>query len=243
MTYNVNYGLEGDPAGVAVLADGWADMVLLQETTPTWERHLRSALGHVYPHMAFRHCCGAGGLAALSKHPFEERDYLPARAGWFPAWRLVFDSHLGPLQVLVVHLRPQISDTGSVLSGYFTTPAIREREIREHFGALDPSLPTLVAGDFNEGPGGRALVFLKDRGLRSALGEFDTPQDTWRWPTSLGAVEMQLDHLAYDERLEPLDVQVRPVGRSDHWPVAGVFALRVGQGEHGSQADLLRSSY
>lgn len=225
MTYNVNFGLAGDRAALAVLDEGWADLVVLQETTPAWERHLRNDTQRTYPHMLFRHSGGAGGLAALSKVPFEERDYLPARAGWFPAWRLVFDTRLGPLQVLAVHLRPPISDGGSVVSGYFATPSVRAQEIRDHYAALDPSLPTLVVGDFNEGPGGRALVFLRERGIRSALPQFDTPQDTWHWSTSVGSIEMQLDHIAHDERLEPLSVRVLPVGRSDHWPVAGVFAL------------------
>lgn len=225
MTYNVNFGLAGDPTAIAVLDEGWADLVVLQETTPAWERQLRSELQPTYPHMRFRHSGGAGGLAALSKVPFEERDYLPARAGWFPAWRLVFDTSLGPLQVLAVHLRPPVSDGGSVVSGYFTTPSIRAREIRDHFAALDPSLPTLVVGDFNEGAGGRALVFLRERGIQSALPQFDTPQDTWHWSTSIGSIEMQLDHIAHDERLEPLSVRVVPAGSSDHWPVAGVFAL------------------
>lgn len=226
MTYNVNYGLAGDDQSIDAMRDGWADVVFLQETTAEWEIALRRELGTTYPEMAFRHCCGAGGLAVLSKIPFEEKDYLPAQHGWFPAWRLVLDSSLGPVQVLVVHLRPPVSDGGSVLSGYFSTPPIREREIAQFHEALDPALPTLVVGDFNEGDGGRAMVYLERRGLRSALPEFDTPQDTWRWNTSVGTIHTQLDHIVYDgTQLEPLQVKVLPVGRSDHMPVVGVFAL------------------
>lgn len=232
MTYNVNYGLAGDTASINALRDGWADVVFLQETTPAWEAALRRELRTTYRHMAFRHCCGAGGLAALSKLPFKEKEYLSAQHGWFPAWRLVVDSPLGPLQVLVVHLRPPVSEGGSVLSGYFSTPPIREREIAQFYESLDMNLPTLVVGDFNEGAGGRAMVYLARRGLRSALPEFDTPQDTWRWNTSIGTIHTQLDHIVYDEaRLEPLEVRVLPVGRSDHLPVVGVFALPAARGK------------
>ena len=83
MTYNVNYGLAGDSETAGAMADGWADLIFLQETTAAWEVVLRRRLLEAYPHMAFRHCCGAGGLAVLSRYPFEDKDYyrweLPGR--------------------------------------------------------------------------------------------------------------------------------------------------------------------
>ena len=121
LTYNVNYGLGGDPLGVRAIRDAGADVVFLQETTAAWEEALRAELGTELPHMAFLHCCGAGGLAVLSKYPFEHGDYVPSPGGWFPAWRVVVDSPLGEVQVLQVHLRPPVSDGGSFVSGYFTT--------------------------------------------------------------------------------------------------------------------------
>ena len=79
-------------------------------------------------------------------------------------------------------------------------------------------------GDFNESSGD-ALEFLAGRGLVSALEEFRPGEPTWRWNTSVGEVTSQLDHLAYDPRLEPLDSWVIQGGRSDHLPVVGVFVL------------------
>jgi endonuclease/exonuclease/phosphatase (EEP) superfamily protein YafD len=225
LSYNVNYGLAGDAESVAVIGAADADVVLLQETSERWEAVLRDQLAPRYPHMSFRHCCLAGGLAVLSKYAFEDGDYLPTEHGWFPAWRVVVDSPIGPLQLLNVHLRPQISDSGSVVSGYFTTPAVRQAEIREHFPTLDPNLPTVVMGDFNEGSSGRAVVYLEQRGFKSALTQFAGEQDTWRWSTSVGEVRTQLDHMVYDPRLEPLDVYVVQGGRSDHLPVMGIFQL------------------
>jgi endonuclease/exonuclease/phosphatase (EEP) superfamily protein YafD len=223
MTYNVNFGLGGDPETLAVIAGARTDLVVLQETTPDWEQALRARLGAEYPYMAFRHCCRAGGLGVLSRYPFDEREYLVPKHGWFPAWRLVVHSAIGELQVLAVHLRPPVSDSGSVLSGYFSTPATREAEIEAHFPHLDRALPTLVAGDFNEGAGGRAVAFLERRGFRSVLPELGGAQDTWRWNTSIGTVRAQLDHLMYDHRLVALRAAVVPRGGSDHYPIIGVF--------------------
>ncbi len=126
MTYNVNYGLGGDPATLATIASGGADLVLLQETTPRWERALRGRLSHEYPHMAFVHAGGAGGLAVLSRHPFDTGEVLPPEVGWFAAWRVIVQSPIGPVQALSVHLRPPVSDGGSFVAGYFTTDAVRE---------------------------------------------------------------------------------------------------------------------
>ena len=224
LTYNVNYGLAGDPPAVEAIRHADADVVFLQETTAEWEDALRSTLAARYPNMAFRHCCGAGGLAVLSKVPFEATEPIPpTEGGWFPAWRVILQSSIGAIQVLNVHLRPAVSESGSVVSGYFSTPPLRRAQIENYYAHLDPSLPTLVVGDFNEGDGGKAITYLESKGFRSALPEFDGNQDTWHWPTSIGTVHAQLDHIVYDDQLEPLEVRVLEEGRSDHFPVWGVF--------------------
>jgi len=233
MSYNVNFGLAGDLVTIRVIERADCDVVFLQETSPAWEKALRRALGKKYPHIAFRHHRGAGGLAVLSRFPFEARATIPPPAGgWFPGWPVVLDTQLGRVQVLNVHLRPQLSDAGSVVSGYFNTDSIREAQIERYFERLDDDLPTLIVGDFNEYSGG-ALEFLDGRGFRSALGEFHPGEPTWRWNTSVGQVTSQLDHLVYDRHLFPLDTRVIQAGRSDHLPVVGIFVLELqGTGKH-----------
>lgn len=229
MTYNVNFGLAGDPETMEAIRDGAAELVLLQETTEQWEVALDEELAELYPYRAYHHCCGAGGLAFLSKHPFRnERIIEPPREGWFPAWVVVVDSPIGPIQALNVHLRPPFDDDGSMMRGYFVTKDIRRAEIESYVDALEPDIPAIVAGDFNENRRGRAVGFLEARGMRTALPEFAPDAKTWQWNTSVGPVSAQLDHIVYDSALQPVEAEVREVGRSDHWPVVATFVMRDG---------------
>jgi endonuclease/exonuclease/phosphatase (EEP) superfamily protein YafD len=228
MSYNVNYGLAGDPDIIDIIRSSGCDVVFLQETTPAWERSLRAGLGRTYPHMGFKRWSGAGGLAILSKHPFDGSMLIPPpEGGWFPAWRVVLHTPLGEIQALNVHLRPPVSDSGSVVSGYFTTDDIRLEQIKRYHSRLDASLPTLVAGDFNEPSDGHAVEYLAGLGLTSALEEFLPGQATWRWNTSVGTITSQLDHIVYDPGLEPVNAWVLKRGRSDHLPVIAIFERTV----------------
>lgn len=229
MTYNVNFGMAGDTPTLDAIRDADADLVFLQETNEAWEVDLRRELGGKYPHMDFRHCCRAGGLAVLSRHPFVTRDYIPASSGWFPAWRVIVTTPVGELQVLNVHLHPPVSESGSVVSGYFSTQRVRRAEIEAFFAHVEAGIPTLVVGDFNEDAGGDAIAFLRERGFDSALPRRLGNVRTWHWRTSLGTVSHQLDHIVHDRTLDPLDVRVIEAGRSDHFPVVASFALSAAQ--------------
>jgi endonuclease/exonuclease/phosphatase (EEP) superfamily protein YafD len=197
----------------------------VQETTPGWEAAFRAGLTGEYREIRFRRCCGAGGMGILSKLPIVEDEPMePPERGWFPAWRVVLDGPSGKLQALNVHLHPQLSESGSV-SGVFTTQPIRRAEIEKYAAELDPALPTVVAGDFNEGNRGAALALLRSRGFEDALHDFHGSQPTWHWPTSVGTVSAQFDHVTHDARLVPLDARVVEGGSSDHAPVVALFEL------------------
>jgi endonuclease/exonuclease/phosphatase (EEP) superfamily protein YafD len=224
LSYNVNYGIPGDGETMDAIHQAKADLVLLQETNVAWERALRARLAPEFPHMAFRHRGGAGGLAVLSRRPLASIEFLaPAGGGgWFPAARMVVETAFGRVQVLSVHLRPAVSDSGSLVNGHFSTPEIRATEIDSFYARLVPELPTLIAGDFNEEEDGSAVKLLLGRGMLSALQRFAPQRPTWRWPTVLGTLHRQLDHIFYDARLDVLSAEVREVGNSDHLPVLAV---------------------
>ena len=218
LTFNVNYGVQDAPGNLRAIVEADADLVLLQEATPALERATRHRLKSLYPHQLYRHCCTAGGLGVLSKHPLKEGEYLDSPIGWFPGWWVRVDSPLGRVQVLLVHLRPPISDGGSWVSGYFTTGGLRLLELKTYMDRRDPDLPVIVAGDFNEARG-EALAFLEEAGLSDAVRAFRPRGATWRWKTSVGTLRFALDHVFHDVGLRALDVEIIDAGASDHLPV------------------------
>ncbi|HEU0037090.1 MAG TPA: endonuclease/exonuclease/phosphatase family protein [Kofleriaceae bacterium] len=222
MTYNVNFGLRGDPQGVAAIASASPDLVVLQETTRDWEQALVDGLGATYPHHRFEDARGpwvAGGMGVLSKWPIQRIDTLTDGGGPFFAWRIVVDAPGGPIQILDVHLRPPMSDSGSWVVGFFSTRKQREAEARAHIRALDPALPTLVMGDFNEEDDGMALAVFRGRGFTSALPQFEPNADTWQWPVGSMTLRFRLDHILVDKHFRAVDAAVVDAGRSDHAPV------------------------
>ena len=221
MTYNVNYGNPDPRSSLDAIAKADADIVLLQEITTEWRGLLEKRFKDVYPYRVY-HTGGAGGIAALSKHPITKDDLWHPRGtgAYFPAQRLIVDSPFGPLQLLNVHLRPAI-DGGSWIRGFMTTPPVRRREIEAHWKKIDAKLPTIVAGDFNEDPDGLAIEYLAGYGL--ARVPTSGPR-TWHYEKVVKGkpwdlLKMDIDHVLVDPRFEAKDAHVMDAGTSDHRPV------------------------
>jgi endonuclease/exonuclease/phosphatase (EEP) superfamily protein YafD len=231
MTYNLNFGNPDFAATLAAIEAADADIVLLQEVSADWRTALRERFAASHPHHAFHVTSRlAGGLAVLSKLPIESDELWAAPAGtgaWFPAARTVVTTPFGPLQLLNVHLRPA-RDRGSWLRGYMTTREIRRKEIEAHWRGMDRKLPTIVAGDFNEDPGGRAIDYLAKQGLVRVKTRGPS---TWHYQTTargraIDLLRMDIDHVMLDGRLVGSDGRVLDAGTSDHRPVVVTIAPR-----------------
>ena len=224
MTYNINFGGRGDPQALAAVRSGDADVVFLQETTPAWEHAFKRMFSKTFPHQRWLHVRGgAGGMAVLSKWPFA-LEAIPAGPGWFEAIRAEVTTPIGPVEVLSVHLRPPVSDSGSFISGHFTTPKVRKAELQHHARRLKGDAPLIVVGDFNEDDDGTGVVWMRTaKGLQNALMQFDPDAETWRWPTWAMELTDTFDHILYDARLTCLNARVIDAGRSDHLPVVAEF--------------------
>ena len=221
MSYNVNFGVAGDKSNIDAIAAAQPDIVMLQETNPEWQRALVARLGADYPHQRFTHpeTWPAGGMGLLSRYLVVALQHLDSHGGYFFAWRVVLDTKLGRIQVLNVHLRPPMSDGGSWVVGYWSTRGNRLTEIEHHFAALDPKLPTIILGDFNEETDGRAMQFLADRGFADAISHHAGNTPTWGWPVGSITLRFQLDHIMHDAHFIPVTAAIVEAGRSDHKPI------------------------
>jgi endonuclease/exonuclease/phosphatase (EEP) superfamily protein YafD len=218
MTYNLNFANPDRQASLDAIAKADPDVVLLQEVTADWRRAL-DKLADQYPHRAYRANTFASGSAVLSKLPIKTEELLaPPSDGWFAPQRIVVTAPFGSLQILNVHLRPA-NDRGSWVRGYFTTRSIRLREIATYWTHLVKDVPTIVAGDFNEAPDGKAVSFLADHGF-SRIATDGPP--TWHYEV----LTFDLDHVLVDDKLTGRDGHVLDAGISDHRPVIVTVAPR-----------------
>jgi len=227
LTYNVNWGAPRPDLAVEIIRKSDADVVCLQETTPEWEEFLKRELSGEYPIAQFRNSKDrmGGGLGFLAKSAANEIAYVRSDTGWFDGWIMAFRTPLGRVQVLNVHLRPPVSDSGSWVSGYFTTRDDRVREMERFFQKRRPELPTLVVGDFNDSPNSPVLKWLEEQGMMNALPAFDR-SPTWQWRTSLLTLSRRMDHVVYSRELHCCSARVLREGASDHFPVEAVFVKR-----------------
>lgn len=222
MSYNLNFGLAGDPRGAGAIAQGRADLVLLQEANEVWEQSLVAALPQ-YPHHQFAAPVDwpAGGMGILSRYPIRSVETLPpVEGGLFFAWKVVVDAPHGPLQILNIHLRPPVTDGGSWVVGFFTTRDLRDHELAWHVARLDPTLPTVIVGDFNEeASSGTALATAARAGFADAIAEHVGKARTWEWEVGSLTLRLQLDHVLYDRHFVAPRAGIVEAGRSDHKPV------------------------
>jgi endonuclease/exonuclease/phosphatase family metal-dependent hydrolase len=225
LTYNVNWGGAGADQVAAIIQRSKADIVCLQETTPAWEKYLRSELGSQLSYGAFRESQSrmGGGLAFFSKLSAREVAYIQSETGWFDGWIVEFQTAVGPVQVLNVHLRPPVSDQGGWISGYFGTRGDRVLEMQRFYEKIKPGIPLIVAGDFNDSENSRVVNWLQRRGMRNALPEFDRSTPTWKWNYRGFELRRRMDHIVYPAELECASAHVIAQGPSDHFPVVATF--------------------
>jgi endonuclease/exonuclease/phosphatase family metal-dependent hydrolase len=224
MTYNLNWGMPEPAKTVKAIRNAKADIVCLQETTGEWAALFRRELKGLYPHSSYSPNQGPGGLGVLSKWPIQEIAWVPPAGYWFPACILKADTPIGPVQVLIVHLRPPLDDHGEAgLKPFIESQAIRRKEIEHFHGRLKAGLPTLALGDFNEDETGSAVKWLIGKGFADVLAKVDPQIPTWHG--KLGGLDLvwRMDHILFSKDLACVGAQVLLEGGSDHYPLVARF--------------------
>lgn len=222
-TFNVSHPASSDPETVEAVGQTGADVIFLQEVTPSWREVLERRYGSEYPHRSFAVAGGAGGLGVLSRFPLVRPRVLAAPVK-HPAGLVEVKTPGGDVQVLNVHLRSVFTRRkGKGYAGaYFSVGKDHVEELEAYF-AQRREMPTLVVGDFNESPGGPAVGWLKDRGFVNALTRHRRAQHTWRGLG--GSLTLTIDHILFDGSFESLDAWVVNGGSSDHLPVVARLEL------------------
>lgn len=226
ITYNVNWGFVKPQNVVLFLEDQSADVICLQETHRQWEDFLKVNLKNKYPYSVFKEWGGAGGLGILSKYEIDDAKlFEPVEGGFFPALFAQIQTPLGKVQFLNLHLRPAVSDRGSVtLYAIYDNPNIHLDEIRHFLSKINSGQPLIIAGDFNEDDGGKAVRFLVDNGFKDSLNIFDSSTKTWGTELSLGIkLKERLDHIMFNAYFKCSGARVMQVEASDHMPIEAVY--------------------
>ena len=227
-TFNVELTDAYDADTVAAVGSSGAEIVALQEANAAWKDVLLTEYRDVYPYMLFRlDAGGAGTLAMLSVYPLEDLGFHEGPGDGHPAWHVLVQSPMGAVQVLNVHLRPMFSGGSDPVDSYLSVGDDHVGEISRYADACSDGVPTIVVGDFNEGPGGEAIGWLEDRGFQNALPLFHPGQETWRHPSVGDTFAETIDHILFDTAFDPLNAWVEVRGDSDHLPVIAHLESRL----------------
>ena len=227
------------------------DVVLFQETTPEWETYFCeyktyvnlfeltcltqlyvTRLDEKYPYHEFQHYeipyglrrPEAGGIAIMSKFRILSCDLIMSPCNWFPAQLSVIETPIGNIQLMNLHLRPPLTDSALPLPhAYFYSKSDRKKEVQWFGTFLQPNLPTVVCGDFNEDSGASSCThWTSNLKMRSALDEYKGKK-TWWWKLPGGIIiKARFDHIFYNG-LVCTTAHVIPEGLSDHYPVYADF--------------------
>lgn len=175
MTVNLwEYNPRPDAMAASILAAD-ADVVLIQEFTPAWQRVLFETLADRYPHRAWTQRCDAFGMAIFSKRPFVEpvrSDFTPGSHD-IPQMRAVVEINGRRVVIYNVHLAPprQLS--------FFATQNRQFAALRTLFSQEHG--PLVVAGDWNFGDLSDHVFRIKSDGFSDAWAQ----AGNWRgatWP-------------------------------------------------------------
>lgn len=257
LSFNVNFGLSGcrrsrEEALEAIQCSPVTpDVILIQENDPIWTEYFAEVLLADYPFMDFHHSerWVPGGSAIFSKLPILSTAVVESATGWFPTPVYCLDLSGTPhepyscaLQVINVHTRPPLSkwcideqaldNVFSLYPEFSRSKKDRIRDFEDVLKVLNPDIPTIYAGDFNEAHAGlfsgKILQFMENCGFDEALKELRVTTKTWHVPLLFGmAIRAQFDFIGYQRSvMAPVRAGVIQKGNSDHYPVFATLQWR-----------------
>ncbi|GGI08907.1 endonuclease/exonuclease/phosphatase family protein [Egicoccus halophilus] len=219
-SFNTYVHTEGEQHVLDLVDEVTPDVLVLQEVFPPREQALAAALAERYPYAHVEQSPGVGGVGVWSRHPVvavtgvEEASEV-SRATFVV--ELEVDGRA--LQVVPLHLISPCPACGaSVLERLELEGEVRRAEVGRVLDALDPDVPTVVAGDLNSNDRSVAYRRLTGVGFRDPQREVGRGMGfTWPADRSVPAV-LRIDWILVRD-LDPVDAWVGDARGSDHRPV------------------------
>ena len=215
---NVEVGNEPTPEAIEWLVSTEADLVAIVECTEAWRAAVeRAGWSHA---VSGTDEATPGGVGLFSRFPLAEARVLVPPEGAFRRVDATVELPEGLVRVLVVHPVPPVRPAWT---------SMRNDEIAALAAAVrDSALPTVVVGDLNETPFGRAWrEFIATSGLvpaRRVAGLGPT------WPVRASGFRVPawagipIDHALATPEFTATAFTVGPDLGSDHRPIVAEFA-------------------
>jgi len=194
-----------------------ADVLLLQEYSPRWDRALTAAGVHeIYPHHRAIVREDSFGSAIFSRFPLE--DSFTEQVGGLPMLGATVQLEAGAIDLFNVHtLPPRISD---YVARHAAGLAVVEQWIAER---AEQGRSFVVAGDFNATGHSRTARHI--RPLAHDAWELAGRGPGATFPNGLFPLPpLRLDHIYLSKDLTVTDVSVGVGSGSDHRPLLGPVA-------------------
>lgn len=219
---------EDDPLMLDALLGLDADVLVLPEYTPSWERRLGDALRARYAHFFLASPPPQQGNVNVDGFRLAVWSRLP------PAGEPEVIQLAGVVAQIRVPLRWQGRDFA--LYGIhprkpFPLPFFRgaHRDRAELLAWLSHEpLPMVIAGDFNATPRGAFLTRLRGRGLANAAeAVLGTSPATWpMYPALLAPFRVAIDHVLHSDAFAAVSFRTGDATRSDHAAIVAELVWR-----------------
>jgi len=224
--YNVNCSNRQSDQELDAIKTANADIVCLQETTPSLEELLRKKLAREYPVV---HSAGHKGtipaerFTFVSRQELQDLEFHPPAAGLLRCYAATFKFGDHKVHLLSVHLQPFRIRRGAGFRNAMRTISNTElthaNEIKAILKLLDSEAPTIVAGDFNSVATFKAPQLLRAAGFIDSFATVhQNPEShpTWHWPSEPVPLNLRIDYLFHSAHFKTLQSKVVQREGSDH---------------------------
>ncbi|MBO6518503.1 MAG: endonuclease/exonuclease/phosphatase family protein [Rhodospirillales bacterium] len=215
LAWNVHHRHSDPPSGVEMMRARDADVLILSETSPKWQRVL-TAMSDMYPYQLHADVCDSVGcqVSLLSKRPWRSVESEKFAFDTPPVIWALFDRPGGgePFYIVAVHIRRGVLPHGA-------------RQQRKQIAALGDLIRSLdgdivMGGDMNATPS--SAVF---RSICTATALQGTNIGlSASWPALLGPFGISIDHFL-TRGIDDISVQHIGAHGSDHVAIEAAINL------------------